>query len=965
MMRVIRALRLRRLQILWPIGLVCAGCSWPVSSGGQLAFQNDALRVCWKQGDRAVGLTNLATGQTLTIPVGPHRVSFASATLGGFDGLSAGASVQPGMRGQTWRFTWTGRPLPGSAVTVLCRTSFDMDYEVPWIRKRVVMELRGSGTGVLLKEAVIDSLDVKGLNAKQPFDGWQSYPVLCDGFFAGVEFPAAEAKVIGDTARLVCKPGLRLAGGQTCELKPAVFGVAPPGRSREAFEDYIQSLRPKSPSIHVQYNSWWSAPYPFTEQQMLDIVGAFREQYYTPHGGRLDSFCLDMGWARSESMWQIDEANFPKGFGPLTRELGRMNSRLALWVSPSSMYPLAGGMDNHWAARQGYETYPYDNPQLKRVACLGGPKYAAGFRDALVDHTRQYRIAHFKFDGYTPTCPESNHGHEPGELSTEKTAEGFIAACRAVRKVNPDIWLEATCFGFRPSPWWLAEVNTVIGTFGSDAPRGRVPCPVWRESAITGRDFYNLQGARDVLIPIYAQEVLGIIHQTPDPLQNDAVVSVLRGHMFIPMYVNPKHMDDRRWRFLAKLTTWARQNASLLAHTKAMPLGDWGDDLKSRAWEKPLPRDPYGYAHFHEGRGLLLLRNPWIRPQRVRLKLDQSVGADQALEDASLVCLYPEFGWSGGTYSYGSTIEIDLRPYETRLLAFGGYDDAPLMPVDDRRVTATDIRKQADSAAGKAQLSFKTGAGPAGRQLWLLCESSTVFQEPACTIRVNGKPVTSRTATSAGGWAVTHQAPEQWTWIVADLPARKCRVEVDVLAQEDVRFSAWLVAKESLPDDPQASGPIPPPEDRVLDAGELLSPVELCAPTSSNEPNVAAASQGAGASASSVWSPEFIPDKAIDGNGETRWNSAKDDMAGAWLAVDFGRPRTISEVSFIEAAGGRITGYKIQSWEGSKWRDVVSLTKLAERTKVRCRFSPTNTSRIRLLVTAATAVPTIYEIEAR
>jgi hypothetical protein len=167
-----------------------------------------------------------------------------------------------------------------------------------------------------------------------------------------------------------------------------------------------------------------------------------------------------------------------------------------------------------------------------------------------------------------------------------------------------------------------------------------------------------------------------------------------------------------------------------------------------------------------------------------------------------------------------------------------------------------------------------------------------------------------------------------------------------------------------LPDNPPTSGPIPPPEERVLDAVEVLAPVELHEPTTTTQPNVALTAQGAKATASSVWSAEYTPDKAIDGNAQTRWNSARGDVAGSWLAVDFGEPRTISLVRFTEAASGRITGYKLQTWAGSQWQDLVTATKPAERTRVTCRFNPVTTSKIRLLVTAAAAEPTIYEIEA-
>ncbi len=703
-----------RLLILLFAGLTNAGCAF--GAVPQLAFRSDLLGASWKQGDAMLRLVNPATGQSLGVAIGPSSLEFDSGVVTGFNGRAVRASLQNVPNGAIWRFVWPAKPVPGSRAAVHCKASIELNRSVGWIRKRATVEVRDGQGSTLLKEVVIDSLDVTGLGARQPFDGWQSYPVLCDAFFTGVESPAAEARVKDNTARLACKPGFRLAKGQKYEVKPAVYGVTPPGRSRQAFEEYISTLRPRSPLMHIQYNSWWSAPYPFTEQQMLDIIRVFYEQYHKPFGGRLDSFCLDMGWAKSQSMWQIDTANFPQGFKPLTSGLARMNAALGLWVSPSSFYPFAGGLDNEWAGRQGYETFPVERRHLNHLVCLAGPRFSSDYRDALAGHTRRDRIAHFKFDGYAETCPETGHGHEPGELSAEPMTEGFLAACRAIRKENPDVWLEATCFGFRPSPWWLADINSVIGTFGSDAPHGRVPCPVYRESATTARDFYNLQGARDILAPIYAQEVLGIIHQTPDALQNDAVTVVLRGHCFIPMYINPKYMNPRRWRFLANLTTWARDNASLLAHTRALSLGGWGDDAKSRKWESSLPRDSYGYAHFHEERGLLLLRNPWIRPQRVTLKLDESLGTGSRLKNARPVCLYPLFGSMAGRYSFGDSIAIDLRPYETRLVAFGGYEDAPMLPPSARRISAGGVQNKVEAAGGKVDLRFDVDGEEAGRQ---------------------------------------------------------------------------------------------------------------------------------------------------------------------------------------------------------------------------------------------------------
>jgi hypothetical protein len=119
------------------------------------------------------------------------------------------------------------------------------------------------------------------------------------------------------------------------------------------------------------------------------------------------------------------------------------------------------------------------------------------------------------------------------------------------------------------------------------------------------------------------------------------------------------------------------------------------------------------------------------------------------------------------------------------------------------------------------------------------------------------------------------------------------------------------------------------------------------------------------ASASSVWSASYDAAKANDGNGGTRWNSASGDTAGAWLALDFGALQTFDTIVLKEAIN-RITGYLLQYWDGSVWRDIVAGSSIgASKTHT---FAALNAPRVRLYVTttvssSSTGTPTIAEIE--
>ncbi len=869
-----------------------------------------------------------------------------------------------GSNGEIWRFTSTVHDA-ARGLDCFYTSEFDLPADRGWVRRRCRIRLEGKACGpILLRRIVLDETDVSGLQASQPFDGWQSYPILSRSFFWGVEFPAAAARVSGHLAQLVSRPGVRIVPGITYDTWPVMYGVAAAGAARDAFEAYVAALRPPSEPVHIQYNSWWSLPFPYTHAMMLDLIESIGEQFHRLGNGKLDSFCLDLGWSDRRSIWQIDRRNFPEGFAPLSWALGKMGARLGLWVSPSAVYPEA--LDLEWARADGYETHLLKPDH--RVACLAGPRYSDALRRALVDVETRYGIAHFKFDGYVPTCPESDHGHEPGELSAEQTALAIIHVFQALRTADPKVWIEATCFGYRPSPWWLAHVNSVIGTYGDDAPAGRTPCPIYRESYTTARDFFNLQGTRDVLIPAKAQEVLGVIHQTPEPLQNDAVVTAMRGHAFLPLYVNPGHMDARRWRFLARWSQWVRANADLLTHTRPICTGMWADPKASREWGSPVGRDVYGYAHFRGHRGLVMLRNPWLHPRPVSLRLDEQIGCPRELAGATATQVYPLYATMSGEWRHGLIFSVTLRPYETRVIAFGPPSGAPVEPAGDEPWAA--VERPPDDPplpvepGGVLTADLRIRAGDESRELWILAEGEAPLAAPEAAVRVNGEPVELRLLESADGWrASLLPDPLAWAWLVAPLPAGKATVTLRVEAAGPTTVSAWVMTREELAENANDPGPLPPPEFRYLGASMALPQRRLDVDRPADEINLARSATGARSVASSVFSPEYTPERAIDDDPVSRWNSGTGDINGAWLQIDLPAPCELRELRFHEAAGGRITHYRLQAWDGHGWIDVLDRRKPPPRTQVRHRFPPVRTSRVRLLVVEATQLPTIYALE--
>lgn len=656
----------------------------------------------------------------------------------------------------------------------------------------------------------------------------QSQPVFFAGCFAGIEFPAASTRLEDGALLLAHRPGVRLTPGTRYETLKAVYGFAGQGGEKEAFRRYLRANGPRrgASELHVNYNSWWTSPVPYSEDDILNLMATFKEQLFDRHGAAPDTFCIDLGWSNPRSEWQIDSERFPAGFRRLERAAAAINSRLGVWISPSSCYPQA--LDNDWAEEQGIETsvIPWAYDTKLRIACLGGERYRESFRSAVVRLAKIYDIKHFKLDGCILECEEAHHGHAPGIHSPEAVAAGFIAAFREVREAVPDIWLETTCFGWNPSPWWLFHVDSVIGTFGDDAPHGRVPSPVYWESYTTARDYFNLQGTALGSIPAAAQEVLGIIVQTDEPFLNDAVMTALRGHLFLPLYVNPANMNDRRWRQLAEVLAWARANAAALDPAEALLPASWANGhTPAFTNEGTMPREPYGYAHWTDGQGLIVLRNPWIRSASYRLTLPGPAAAEM-----QAVGIYPEVRSYGRNLQGGEALDIPLAPYETIVLSVApqkpeAWPDAPAVvaqPYVEAELATREL------SADRVRLAARVSVMSPQAELLVLLESPELVAVPACTIVNNGEAC-AVTLSDSAGWAksTVPKREDHWLFLRAPLAAGDNDVRIELSGQlGGITLSTWVWTTKPGADT-AAAGMLPAPDTISLGSCAIVEPATI------------------------------------------------------------------------------------------------------------------------------------------
>jgi hypothetical protein len=718
---------------------------------------------------------------------------------------------------------------------------------------------------LLLKEVALEEIDTT-----QPAPGlgpWQavitvpmSYPIFFSGLFAGIEFPVASTRREEGRAILAHMPGKTLEPGAIYETRKAVYGVCPTGEERRAFQAYVVDRSPAGIRRFFIYEPWVCVPLRYTEAHHLEFVSRIADNLYKKHGVSVDTCIMTAGWSDPQHLYEIDPGRFPTGYDKINQATKAMGANLGTWISPAALYSFA--VDH--TAKEGYETTLWAN--AFPGCCMGGPKYQARFKARLVDMFSRYDMVYSYMDGVIQQCPETDHGHAPDQMSAEAIAEGLIDVVQAVRTVNPQAWLEATCFGGNASPWWLFYYNTVLGNYGNDYCWGRVPAPVYRDSHTTARDYHNLQGLVHGLLPAPLQEVFGgFNNHTDDPGVNDAAMGIMRGNLLYMLSSDPKMMDDYIWAGLARLITWARNNTAIFRDTRPLLPASWQNGhCPVFTLAAPMPRESYGYAQWEEKRGLVTLRNPWITHQEYELPLGENTGLAPAAAGLSVVSLYPENRIYATGLKYGDILRVPLAPYEMVVLAI--EPTAPAMPLPKpadqigHRLQVSDLCTQVSiiefegetetigpdwiCPVGNTAQSLEvklaatvTLAAPQGELLVLVEEppQDSVAKikpviDPLYRVTVNGQEVApTYSGINLGYVAETFPQPEAWLFLRFPLTTGQNKINLELTTRnEDPTLSifAWAT-KPGVVDGSTYPNSLPQPEHLSLDAITLLAPVTL------------------------------------------------------------------------------------------------------------------------------------------
>jgi len=633
--------------------------------------------------------------------------------------------------------------------------------------------------------------------------GGRGQPVFVDGrWFAGLEHPAGYAEGASGQLRLYHFPGRKAFATQR-----AVWGVDVEGNLADSFEAYLSQVRIKPRSL-LQYNSWYDLrETELAVETLAQRFEEFRKALLAPYGLQFDAFVADEGWQDLQSIWDVNRKILPQGYKPLADLLGKAGTRVGLWM------PLNGAnLDIGWGAKQGYEKSDQGD-----YYCLAAERYNAAIRKATEVRIRDANLLYYKHDLNWFRCSGKGHQHHP---TARHGVEANVDACLGLldyeHKLQPDIFLNMTS-GVWLSPWWLLHAEAVWtggGDFGYDKTYPQLSPREW-EISFRDQHLHERYRIERQQCPISALSMLGIIHGRRNRLGgpnetiaqwSDYVVWYYgRGVMLKELYLTPSLLNAEGWDVLGRATRWAIANTPTLSHTRMIG-------------NEPRSGGVYGFVHWSEQKGIVVLRNPSPAGQGFDLTLAERprrMGNPAPAWDVETVYPYHELlpvslaadkpvklqvpGCSVMVWELAPSLVPESRPRGTRFLDSGRTCRAQDLAL---AVTVTPGTIGAGPKQPQLTLSFTLPPKPLPRaDVLIISRGASVPTIDPPTL--NDKPAAAEKADGAG-----------WQMLRIDCGSLVGPVKIVApIAQQSVPFvfspptlEAYLLAELPLP----VSSPAPP-----------------------------------------------------------------------------------------------------------------------------------------------------------
>ncbi|HKI95094.1 MAG TPA: enterotoxin [Gemmatimonadales bacterium] len=465
---------------------------------------------------------------------------------------------------------------------------------------RQEITLRPTYAPVPVSEIVLVDIAAQGAEVVGEVKG---SPVVAGNLYFGFEHPLSLHEVDGTHATGVLPRALPLRPGTSFTVS-SVIGTTATGQLRRDFLAYLERERAHPYRTFLHYNSWYDLGYfnKYDEAGALDRIHAFGDQLHVKRGVTLKSFLFDDGWDDSKTLWHFN-SGFPDGFTNVRKAAAQYGAAPGVWLSPWGGYGKPRQERIEYGKKQGYETN-------EGGFVLSGPKYYKLFHDTCVNFIKQYGVNQFKFDG------TGNASHVYPGSKFDSDFDAMISLIGDLRDVEPDLYVNLTT-GTYPSPFWLRYCDSIWRGGDDHSFAGVGPA---REQWITYRDGDTYAGIvkKGPLYPlnslmlhglIYAQHANRLDSDPHNDFRNEVRSYFGTGTQLQEMYITPSLLSDQNWDDLAQAARWSADNAGTLVDTHWV-----GGD--------PVQLEPYGWASWSTAKGILVLRNPSDKPQ----KIDVDVG---------------------------------------------------------------------------------------------------------------------------------------------------------------------------------------------------------------------------------------------------------------------------------------------------------------------------------------------------
>jgi hypothetical protein len=254
--------------------------------------------------------------------------------------------------------------------------------------------------------------------------------------------------------------------------------------------------------------------------------------------------------------------------------------------------------------------------------------------------------------------------------------------------------------------------------------------------------------------------------------------------MMYELYISPEKLSGEEMDVLGDVTKWAEANAHPLLDNTTMVGGD------------PAQREPYGYVHSNAEKSIVMLRNPFVRPRTMKLKINGENGFKKFEGKQRVEIMYPDAERVAEGVKFGDTLTLDLNAYEQlvaqmapgRADEYSGIDRLPTGTPQPLALTPAKATKVQIKGEDLISLHAVVDVPKDYLQARL-----AILVEPDGEVRgIKAEAVDSGVSMPL---SVENGGRGNWYWYYADLAPGKHTIDVTIHTAPAGSLSAWLLTR--------------------------------------------------------------------------------------------------------------------------------------------------------------------------